>query len=215
MEEALKSPGPNIRPVEFKDTSSPKAETPDSGPIHVVNANGIVSGTKLVNSMWRPLCIALIVVIILLAGGLVWVILKNNESAVEYRELSATSRTASSNLTALYEQLGVDTQEEAVFAASVGGVLDGAAISSLNDTLTTQFGEFAIDYTQVDFNSVQRVGGYKIVKIAINDKKYVAFAKDDNVWTVVEFVETLRDRCEGYSDEARLVVDKILSCKED
>lgn len=212
MAEALKDPGPNIRPVEFKDTVSSKSESSESGQINVVNANGIVSGVKLVNGMWRTLSVAFIIVILVLVAGLVYTFLKYDEANVHYREAVVVGNTASSNLNALYAELGASNQEEAVFAASFGDTLDGAALASLKEALVAKVGELNIDYTKDNFNSIQRTSGYRVVKLAINDKKYVAYAKSDNVWTVLEFVETLHNRCEGFSDEARLVVDNTLRC---
>lgn len=215
MAEALKTPGPNIRPVDLKETTASGSTSSDSGQINVVNANGIVSGVKLVNGMWRTLSVAFLIVILALGAGLAFVFLKYDDANTKYNELVTTSNETKADLNALYSQLGVNNQEEAVFAASFGGALDGITLSTLKDALSSQIGELSIDYTQSDFNSVQRTGGYKVVKLVINNKKYVAYAKSDNVWTVVEFVESLYDRCEGYSDESRLVVDKVLGCKED
>lgn len=215
MAEALKTPGPNIRPVDFKETAASGSTSSDSGQINVVNANGIVSGVKLVNGMWRTLSVAFLIVILALGAGLAFVFLKYDDANTKYGELATTSNETNADLNALYSQLGVNNQEEAVFAASFGGALDGTTLSTLKDALSSQIGELSIDYTQSDFNSVQRTGGYKVVKLVINNKKYVAYAKSDNAWTVVEFVESLYDRCEGYSDESRLVVDKVLGCKED
>lgn len=215
MAEALKTPGPNIRPVDFKETAASGGASSDSGQINVVNANGIVSGVKLVNGMWRTLSVVFLIVILVLGVGLAFVFLKYDDANTKYNELVTMSNETNADLNALYSQLGVNNQEEAVFAASFGGALDGTTLSTLKDALSSQIGELSIDYTQSDFNSVQRTGGYKVVKLVINNKKYVAYAKSDNVWTVVEFIESLYDRCEGYSDESRLVVDKVLGCKED
>jgi hypothetical protein len=214
MAEALKDPGPNIRPVEFKDAVSTKSESSESGQINVVNANGIVSGVKLVNGMWRTLSVAFMIVILVLVAGLVYTFLKYDDANVHYREAVVVGNAASSNLNTLYAELGASNQEEAVFAASFGDTLDGAALASLKEALVAKVGELNIDYTKDDFNSVQRTNGYRVVKLVINNKKYVAYAKSDNVWTVLEFVETLHDRCEGFSDEARLVVDNVLRCIE-
>lgn len=215
MEAELKSAGPNIKPVDFKESVSSSKADPGSGQINVVNANGIVSGVKLVNGMWRTLAIAFLVVVFVLAGGLVYFYLQNTGLNEEYKELSSTSSTTTSNLNALYEKLGASTQEEAAFAVSFGDTVDGADIESLRNAMVAKLGEHAIDYSQSDFNSFQRIDGYRIAKLAVNGKKYVAFAKSDNVWTIVEFVESYHDRCDGFTEEARLIVDKLLTCKED
>lgn len=215
MEEELKNAGPNIKPVDFKESvSSNKADT-GSSQINVVNANGIVSGVKLVNNMWRTLAIAFLVVIMVLAAGLVYLYLQNTSANEDYKKLSEKNSNTTSNLNALYDKLGATTQEEASYAASFGNVLDGAAISTLQSALSAKLGNAVIDYGQTDFNALQRVNGYKIAKLVIGGKKYVAYAKSDNNWTIVEFVETLHDRCEGFDEETRLIVDKVLTCKED
>lgn len=215
MEDELKNVGPNIKPVEFRDSVSSDNADAGNSQINVVNANGIVSGVKLVNGMWRSIAIAFLIVIIILAAGVVWLYMQNTKTTEDYQKLSETSSKTSSNLNALYSKLGATTQEEASFAAGFGNVMDGAAISSLHNALTARFGVYDIDYGQTEFNSFKRIDAYKIAQLAISGKKYVAFAKSDNNWTIVEFVETLHDRCEGYEDEARLIVDKILTCKED
>ena len=215
MEEELKTVGPNIKPVDFKESASSNKNDSGNAQINVVNANGIVSGVKLVNNMWRTLAVAFLVVIMVLAAGLVYLYLQNNSANEDYKKLSEKNSTTTSNLNALYDKLGATTQEEASYAASFGNVLDGAAISTLQSALSAKLGEVTIDYSQTDFNALQRINGYKIAKLAIDGKKYVAYAKSDNNWIIVEFVETLHDRCEGYDEEARLVVDKVLTCKED
>ena len=215
MEAELKKAGPNIKPVDFKDSVSSEKSDAGSAQINVVNANGIVSGVKLVNNMWRTLAVAFLIVIIVLAGGLVWLYLQNTNANDDYKKLSDNNATTSSNLNALYDKLGATTQEEASYAASFGNVLDGAAISSLKNALSENLGEYTIDYSQTDFNALQRVNNFKIAKLAINGKKYVAYAKNDNNWKIVEFIESLHDRCEGYDEETRLVVDKVLTCKEE
>lgn len=215
MEAELKSAGPNIKPVVFKESVSSNKNDAGSGQINVVNANGIVSGAKLVNGMWRTLAVAFLIVAIILAGGLVWLYLQNTSLNEDYKKLSETSSSTTSNLNSLYEKLGATTQEEAAFAASFGDTVDGADILSLRNAMVEKLGDHTIDYSQSDFNSFQRIDGYRIAKLVVNGKKYVAFAKNDNVWTIVEFVESYHDRCDGYSEEARLIVDKLLTCKED
>lgn len=212
MEEELKTSGPNIKPVEFKESVSSDKNVSGDAQINVVNANGIVSGKTLVNKLWRTLAIAFLVVILILAGGLVWLYLQNTTANEDYRKLSEKNSGTTSNLNALYDKLGATTQEEASFVASFGGVMDGASISALHSVLSEKFGDYTIDYSQTDFNALQRISGYKIAKLVISGKKYVAFAKSDNNWTILEFVETLPDRCVGFSEEERLVVDKLLTC---
>ena len=221
--------GPNIAYANYDDNmvqQQAQAAQQDPGAVpmnvvDVVNANGVVSGRKVVDYLWQRVAICMIVIacglLIGLVVSLMIVVTKNSEVASLNREKTGLN----SELQSIYGKLGVGNLADAVTQIDKTETMDGGDLSEVNDLLTGKFGaSYKLDLADANINFVIRNGVYKIVSLGIyresGTQRVVLYEKiADGKWKLGGFDATKADACMDSTEEEKVAIDGIIPCVEE
>ena len=187
--------------------------------VDVVNANGVVSGRKVVDYTWQrgAICLAVLAtgLLIGLVVSLIIVVNLDKEMASTKRELDSKK----GELTGLYTKLGVATSFDAVSQIEATETLNGGDLSEIDALLTEKFGaNYALDLADSNINFVQRNGIYKIVSLGIHrasgTKRAVLYEKiADGKWKSGGFDAEKTDPCADSTDEEKEAIKNVIPCE--
>ena len=221
--------GPNIAYENYDDNmvkQQAQAAQQDPGAVpmnvvDVVNANGVVSGRKVVDYLWQRVAVCMMVIaaglLIGLVVSLVIVVTKNSEVASLNREKTSLN----SELNSIYSKLGVSSLADAITQIDKIEVMDGGDLSEVNDLLTGKFGaSYKLDLADANINFVVRNGVYKIVSLGVyresGTQRVVLYEKiADGKWKLGGFDATKADACTDSTEEEKAAIDGIIPCEKD
>ena len=221
--------GPNIAYENYDDNmvkQQAQAAQQDPGAVpmnvvDVVNANGVVSGRKVVDYLWQRVAVCMMVIaaglLIGLVVSLVIVVTKNSEVASLNREKTSLN----SELNSIYSKLGVSSLADAITQIDKIEVMDGGDLSEVNDLLTGKFGaSYKLDLADANINFVIRNGVYKIVSLGVyresGTQRVVLYEKiADGKWKLGGFDATKADACTDSTEEEKAAIDGIIPCEKD
>jgi len=203
--------GPNIAYEKFGEPEKPKDEDTKIN-VNLVNGNGVVSGKKMVSSVWRVMTIVMLMVSISCIAGVVYSFMEQKALSHEVRELSQTGQSAKGQLSSLLAALGASDAGGAIEAATKIDILNGDDIESLQKLV----GSNKIDFTKNSLNFVQRNGQYTVASLNLGGVRTV-FYKDsaDGVWKKAAFDASEKKHCKNSSEEELRAIRSVLVCNAD
>ena len=215
--------GPNISYENFSDeaikaASRAEASTSNGVPINVVNANGIVSGRKMVDEEWRKIAIC---AGILAAGCLIGVVIVLFLMHFKISDLNKVQDELVKNKagsSAIYSALGATNRDEALALINNQDMLTGADMAKINKILIDKYGaNYVVDFADDTINQVRRGNLYTTVSLGVAQEegtvRAIIYAKNANgEWKMAEFDKMAEDSCADSSDEDKLVLKTIGLC---
>ncbi len=215
----------NISYENYDDEAIKKANEPQDAsavPINVinaVNANGIVSGRKVVDESWQKMAICAIVIVAGCLIGVVISVIISNSLNSKISDLNLENNSLKSSLNSIYGTLGVADSGTAIAQITSPDILSGADMSKVNDLLTEKYGaNYAVDFADTTINNVYQGSMYKIVSLGIAQEEGTArailYAKiADGEWKMASFDKMADDPCKDATDEDKLALSTIGLCE--
>ena len=208
---------PNIKPIEFKDTMAAKRQgtIEDAGAFNVINANGIISGQKVVNGTWRTIAIIMIILFIaaLAVAGYLFYSFRNLEA--DNTKLSQESSSNSVKLEGIYGALGVTNQTDAISAINNEDVvLSNEEMNNLKATISGKYELSTVDFLR-EGTFLKRVGSYIVFSFHSGEEHAVMYMRRGGNWTLLTYSDTATHPCSGYTKLEQEIIGKALSCPED
>ena len=189
--------------------------------VDVVNANGVVSGRKVVDYTWQRGAILLGVLagalLLCLIVALVIVVNLDKEIAKTRREFETTQN----ELNSIYAKLGVDNLAEAVTRMDSTEILNGGDLDEINTLLTGKFNaNYKLDLADSNINFITRNSVYKVVSLGIHresgTQRAVLYEKiSDGKWKLGGFDASKDDACTDSTDEEKEAIKGVIPCKEE
>lgn len=207
---------PNIKPIEFKDTIAAKKQSESTGgeTLNVINANGIISGQKVVNGTWRTFAVVMVILFLIAAAGAGYLFYMYSSVEKDRSDLSEKSGSYSSRLESLYSVLGVSNQADALSAAKGEDVvLSQTEILGLKEALKGSYEISSIDFSH-EGTFIKRVGSYKVFSFYSGTDHVVAYVAKDGKWKMLSYSDTATRPCSDYTQLEQNVVDKALGCED-
>lgn len=187
--------------------------------INAVNANGIVSGRKVVDYTWQRGAICLTVLAAGLLIGLIVVIAMMMGKTTEIVKLEKDKEAINSNYQGILTTLGVSTKEEAIKQITDPQILDGGDLDEINTLLAYKYGaNYKLDLADHNINFVRRNGLYKIVSLGVQrssgSRRVVLYEKiADGKWILGSFDSTKDDPCADADDAEKEAIKNIITCQ--
>ncbi len=212
--------GPNISYESFSEPAPQPQPTPQQQ-INVVNANGVISGRRMVDYMWQRLAYCgLVFSVIFLIGLIVAVIfvgMMNTDRATMEAEKTAMER----NLNGLYQVIGASNQEEAIQTLDKESeYINGGDMAKIDKLLTGKYGDYVVDFADSNINFVRINNMYKVVSVGIVRPNGTARALlysliADGNWKLGGFDSAnTKDPCANSSNEEKVALQGIIVCPE-
>lgn len=213
--------GPNISYENYTETPAPAAPQPAPQQINVVNANGVISGNRMVDYIWKRLAYCgLVFSTVFLIGLIVAVVfagIANSGRATFEAQKEATNR----NLQGLYNVIGVDNQEDAILALDKESeYINGGDLAKIDKLLTNKYGEYVVDYADSNINFIRINNMFKVVSMGIvrpnGTIRVILYTRiADGNWKLGGFDSSnATDPCADSSYEEKKALKGIVSCKE-
>ena len=187
--------------------------------VNAVNANGVVSGRKVVDYIWQRAAIcAIIIAIGMFIAVIVMVIIANafNANAIVQEE---EKKRANDKLSQIYNSLNVESQEEALTTLGKDEILSGTDIQQIHTLLNDKYGIVTSwDPSDAAINFAKSNGMYRVVSLKMTNAAGVirAFAyarKSDNQWKIAAYnSEDEKNPCKDSSDEEKKALAGVVSC---
>ena len=196
---------PNIQYSQPEPAQPAPQQMPDGGvPLNVinaVNANGIVTGDKVVSYIWKRvgICAMIISVACLIGVGIAVLMMNNVNQEKNKMELSKL--------------------ESAITRINDVETLNGGDINEINVLLAEKYGvDYEIDIADQNVNFVRKSGAYKLVSLGIRRSSgsvrailYERMA--DGVWIMSSFDSTnLEDPCKDSPKEEKQALSGLDVC---
>lgn len=223
---------PNIQPDESEFLNAVQDAAPDQmdvstttkgdvqmNVVNAINANGVVSGRKVVDFIWQRIAICAMVI----GGGLicaiiVLVIIMNNINVANAKQ-EATAKATDSKLKEIYAVLDAADQSEAMTAAGQDEILTGNDILQIHNLLVKKYGSVSsIDPAGVSVNLIKVNKTFKVasfrMKNAAGTFRTIVYAKmADNEWKVANYdFDNEKNPCKNTSDEEKNALAGIVKC---
>lgn len=215
--------GPNITYENYSTPApQPAQQAPARPTINVVNANGVISGRKMVDYLWQRIAYcALAFAGVLLIGLIVTIVIAGNMNSQTARA-EAERDSYMRNAQGLYDVLGVDSQEDAVKALSKEAeFLNGGDLEKIDSLLTVAYGaNYVIDFASSNLNFARANSVFKVVSVGIlqasGTKRVILYGRIANgEWKLGGFDSTnMTDPCANSSDEEKQAIEGIFTCGE-
>jgi hypothetical protein len=208
----------NARPDQL-DVTSTRSGDVQMNVVNAVNANGIVSGRKVVDFIWQRVAICAMVI----GGGLLIAIIAMlffiNSLSVSDTKARTEREHAEKQLNEIYSTLGVEDQSGAIKTITRDEYLDGSDLKQIKTLLNQKFGTVStIDYNAekvniVKANKVYRVAGVQISNAAGKTKVYLYSKVADGVWKIANYNAADEvNPCQNSSDEEKEALQPIVKC---
>lgn len=213
--------GPNISYENYTETPVPTAPQPAPQQINVVNANGVISGHRMVDYIWKRLAYCGFVFSVVFLIGLIAAVIiagmANSNAARAEAEKAATSR----NLQGLYTVIGVENQEDAIQALDKESeYINGGDLAKIDKLLAGKYGEYVVDYADSNINFIRINNMFKVVSVGImrpdGTIRVILYTRiADGNWKLGGFDSTnSTDPCANSPFEEKKAIKGLVSCKE-
>lgn len=188
--------------------------------INAVNANGIVSGRKVVDESWQKMAICAIVIAAGCLIGVVVSVIISNALNSKISDLNIENSSLNSSLSTIYGTLGVNDSGAAINQITSTDTLSGADMSKINDLLIEKYGaNYAVDFADTTINNVYQGAIYKIVSLGIaqdeGTDRAIMYAKiADGEWHMASFDRLADEPCKDATDADKAALKMIGLCKD-
>ena len=189
--------------------------------VNAVNANGIVSGRKVVDFIWQRIAICAMIIALGCAIAVVVMISIASESNNNAYRQEVERKATDSKLNDLYAALNVDGQQKALESISRSELISGADIAQIFTLVQQKYGTATqIDISDVSQNFVSVSGIYKIASLKINDgensRRVYAYARyTDSQWKMMTYDENSDTYpCAEFTDEDKQILSGLVKCPE-
>lgn len=208
----------NARPDQL-DVTSTRSGDVQMNVVNAVNANGIVSGRKVVDFIWQRVAICAMVIggglLIAIVAMLVFVINLNTSET----KAKADYNHAEKQLNDIYNTLGVTEQADALKLINRDEYLGGSDIRQIKALLTQKYGSVStIDLNAEKINLVKTNKIYRVAVLQISNaagkyKVYLYAKVADGVWKIANYDATDEvNPCKNSSDEEKDALTPIIKC---
>lgn len=219
--------GPNISYANYDDKAvqqQQQAQQQEAAPVpmnvvDVVNANGVVSGRKVVDYVWQRGAICLMVLAAgLLVGLALAVFLVVNKSS-EVADLKRDKEQIQAEVNSVYTKMGVNDLSGAITQLDARETLNGGDLDEINRLLVEKYNaDFKLDLADSNINFVIRNGVYKVVSLGIHRNsgtvRAVLYEKiADGKWVRTGFDASKPDPCQDLTDADKAAIDGIIPCE--
>ena len=217
--------GPNIVYENYSNDAikeNQKEQDASSIPINVinaVNANGIVSGRKVVDYIWKRGAICLMVLAMGLLVGLIIVLWMMSGKNADYVALRKEKDALNNNCQGVLTTLGASTKEEALARIANPDILDGGDLIEVNKLLAEKFGaSYKLDLMDQNINFVRKSGYYNIVSLGVQrpggSVRAILYKKvADGKWVMSSFDSAGEEPCASMEDDEKTVLSNIIVCE--
>lgn len=214
--------GPNISYENYKETPAPAAPAPVQPAINVVNANGVISGRKMVDYLWQRIAYCALAFSVVLLIGLIITVVLVGDANTERVKMEAAKTTAEHNTQGLYDVLGVNSQEDAVKALTKESeMIDGGDLLKIDTLLTNKYGAgYVIDFADSNLNFVRMSNVFKVVSVGVAQPtgtiRVILYGRiASGEWKLGGFdSKNTVDPCANSSDEEKEAIAGIFTCGE-
>lgn len=189
--------------------------------INAVNANGIVSGRKVVDHAWKQAAVCAFIVALGLLAGLVVAIMMANDLNGKIARLESDKTVSNNNLTTIYGLLGADSQQGAIDLLNNTEVLNGGDLAEIRNLLTGKYGvNYELDLGDANINFVQTTGAFKYVSLGVvrpsGTVRAVMYERiSDGKWIMSSFDSTRgAEACADVGEEERKILRVLSVCNE-
>lgn len=206
---------PNIQYANYNENAEKPAEEPKEEPaINVINANGVISGRKVVDYLWFRIAICAMVITVGCAIATAIAFKLSFEANDKISDLQMELGTAQANVNSLMGLLGAETQEDAERLASAPNIVSGEDVKSLHEAIVSKFGEgYSINYSDTSLNFLVKNGQYRVLSLKVNGDRMVAYEKmSDHEWVVTAYDDMAYDPCKSISKEDKDIIKGVISC---
>ena len=187
--------------------------------VNAVNANGIVSGRKVVDFIWQRVAIcAMVIGVGLLAAIIVLAFIMNNINVSNAKQEAATAE-ANNRLNDIYAALKVDNQGAALSVIGQDEMLSGSDVAQIKELLEKKYGSAAVfDTTDVSSNLLKTNGVYKVASLKIVSEagavRAIVYSKlADNQWKLAAYNSANeKNPCKESTDEEIEALAGIVKC---
>lgn len=189
--------------------------------VNAVNANGIVSGRKVVDFIWQRIGVcAMIIAAGCMIAVIVMVIIANSIN-VEGVKASLERDALKEKVEGMYKLLKVDDQADAIAALSKEDAFDGEDLGQLMVLITSKYGaDVEFDYSDNNKIFLRKSGMYKVISLVVKTKssseRVFAFSPVSKTsWKIAAYNAALDDPCEKSSADEKSALKNIVTCPED
>lgn len=208
----------NARPDQLDVKTSTKGGV-QMNVVNAVNANGIVSGRKVVDYIWQRVAICAIVIGAgLLIAVVVMVVIATtfNGNAIKQEEekIAATDK-----LNEIYSSLNVESHAEAMTTLGRDEIMSGTDIQQLDVLLKEKYGAVTSwDPTDASINFVKSNGMYKVASLKMTNaagsiRAFAYARKSDNQWKIAAYnAADEKNPCKESTDEEKKALAGVVSC---
>lgn len=189
--------------------------------VNAVNANGIVSGRKVVDFIWQRIGVcAMIIAAGCMIAVIVMVIIANNIN-VEGVKAGLERDALKEKVEGMYKLLKVDDQADAIAALSKEDAFDGEDLGQLMVLITSKYGaDVEFDYSDNNKIFLRKNGMYKVISLVVKTKsgseRVFAFSPVSKTsWKIAAYNAALDDPCEKSSADEKSALKNIVTCPED
>lgn len=187
--------------------------------INAVNANGIVSGRKVVDYTWQRGAICLLVLSAGLLIGLIVAIVMMMNVTNDNVKLQKDKEALNSNYQGILTALGVGSKEDAIKQITDPQILDGGDLDEINALLAEKYGaNYKLDLADHNINFVRRNGFYKIASFGIQrssgSRRVILYEKiADGKWILGSFDSTKDEPCADADEAEKEAIKNIITCE--
>lgn len=189
--------------------------------VNAVNANGIVSGRKVVDFIWQRIGVcAMIIAAGCMIAVIVMVIIANSIN-VEGVKAGLERDALKEKVEGMYKLLKVDDQADAIAALSKEDAFDGEDLGQLMVLITSKYGaDVEFDYSDNNKIFLRKNGMYKVISLVVKTKsgseRVFAFSPVSKTsWKIAAYNAALDDPCEKSSADEKSALKNIVTCPED
>lgn len=208
----------NASPEQLDVNTSTRGNT-QMNVVNAVNANGVVSGRKVVDYIWQRAAICAIVIACgMFIAVIVMVVIANmfNGNAIKQEEQKIA---LNDKLTEVYNALGVDNQADAMTTIASDEILTGSDIQQIRAVVSQKYGAVTTidpNDTSINFiksNDMFRVASLKVTNAAGSKRALLYSRKADNVWKAAAFdSDNEKNPCKDSTDEEKKALAGVVSC---
>jgi len=201
------------------DVTSTRAGDVQMNVVNAINANGIVSGRKVVDYIWQRVAICAMII----GGGLLLAIVAAlifiNNLNISETKARADYNFAKKELSDIYETLGVEGQADALKLIGRDEYLSGSDLKQIKALLLKKFGTVStVDYNAekvnlVKYNKTYRVAVVQMSNAAGKTKAYLYAKAVDGVWKLANYnAADETNPCKDSSDEEKEALTPLVKC---
>ena len=201
------------------DVTSTRAGDVQMNVVNAINANGIVSGRKVVDYIWQRVAICAMIIGSGLLLAIVAALIFINNLNISETKARADYNFAKKELSDIYETLGVEGQADALKLIGRDEYLSGSDLKQIKALLLKKFGTVStVDYNAekvnlVKYNKTYRVAVVQMSNAAGKTKAYLYAKAVDGVWKLANYnAADETNPCKDSSDEEKEALTPLVKC---